>query len=83
MTIGWWIGNAAGIAIVVPLLVWLAGRLIRTSREIGRYAADIAEQSTQLAANLEPASALLGTRNLVGEVADSAGRYVAAFDASA
>lgn len=80
MTIGWWVGNALGIAVVVPLLVWLASRLVRTTREIERYGRDIRDHSAGVADNLASASALADTQALVGEVADRAGRYVTALD---
>lgn len=74
--VGWWVGNALGVAVVVPLLLTLAVRLIRVAREADRYADDILGHGVGLAGTLDPLPALADTRRLVGDVAANASAYV-------
>lgn len=80
MTFVWWAANLVALLVIVPLLVWLASRLIIVSREIDRYGRDISDHSGGIADNLAPAAALVDTRDLVGEVATHAGGYVSALE---
>lgn len=76
----WWIANIVGLLVVVPLVVVLANRVIRQALEAARYAQDILDHGLLVAGNLDPVPALVDTREHVGGVAASAGRYVAALD---
>jgi hypothetical protein len=74
----WWIGNIIALVVVVPLVVFLASRVIRLGLEIRRYAADIREHGSLLDGNLEPVPALLETRDLAGRTRAAAVDYVEA-----
>lgn len=74
----WWIGNALVLLVVVPLVVYLAHRVIILALEAQRYAEDILEHGVLLAGNLDPLPALAETRDLVEQVGGSAARYVGA-----
>ncbi len=72
----WWIANAVGLLVVIPLVIVLANKLIRVLLEIRRHADDILTHGVLLTANLEPVPALLETRDLVGVATGHAVRYV-------
>jgi hypothetical protein len=74
----WWIGNAVLVFVVIPLVLYLAKKVISQILEIRRYADDILEHGAGIDKNLEPAPALLETRQHVGEVKDAAVRYLGA-----
>ena len=76
----WWVANVVALVVVIPLVVILANRVIRTALEINRYADDILDHGVVLAANLEPVPALLETRALVGQAKGNAVEYVTALD---
>lgn len=76
----WWVANVVALVVVIPLVVILANRVIRTALEINRYADDILDHGVLLAANLEPVPALLETRALVGQAKGHAVDYVTALD---
>lgn len=80
MMVGWWIGNAVGVVVVVPLVLFLMARVMRPAREIARYAGDILEHGVGLAGNLDPLPALGRTRELVAEVTQQAVGYVGALE---
>lgn len=79
----WWIGNAILVLAVIPLVLYVAKRIIRRILEIRRYGADIAEHGAAIDRNLEPASALVETRERVGDVRSAATRYLGALDDAA
>jgi hypothetical protein len=72
----WWIGNAVLLLAVVPLVVFLAHRIIRTGNEITEYADDILVHGLAVADNLEHVPALLDTKDLVRTATGHAVRYV-------
>lgn len=76
--VGWWIGNALGVVVLVPVVVLLANRVIRPAREAARYSADILTHGVGITAALEPVPALLETERLVLRVRDSAVGYLTA-----
>ncbi|MHB2023151.1 MAG: hypothetical protein ACYCO3_07470 [Mycobacteriales bacterium] len=76
--VGWWIGNALGVAVLVPVVVFLANRVLRPAREATRYSADILEHGVGITAALEPVPALIQTGELVVRVRDSAVNYLGA-----
>lgn len=72
----WWIGNAAALFLVVPLVVMLANRVIRGAQEVNRYADDILAHGVGITEQLVPVPALVQTQALVRDVAAGAGGYV-------
>lgn len=76
----WWIGNALGLLVVIPLVILLANRVIRWALESARYADDILVHGVALAGNLDPVPALADTREGTRAVAGNAVRYVNALD---
>lgn len=76
----WWLGNVVALLVVVPLVLFLANRIMREGREINAYADDILVHGVGLAANLVPVPALLETADLVGVAKGHAVRYVVALD---
>lgn len=74
----WWIANIIGLAVVIPLVILVANRVIREAQEAARYADDILEHGLGLAGNLDPLPALADTREQAGRVSAGASRYVAA-----
>lgn len=73
-----WTMSALGLLVVAPLVVALASYVIRPARECQRYADDILAHGVGITAAVEPVSALLTTRTLVGEVTQNAVAYVTA-----
>jgi hypothetical protein len=76
----WWVGNAVLLLVVIPLVVFLANRVVRPAIEIRRYATDILEHGVLLTGNLDPVPALIDTRRMVGEVKAGVVRYGGALD---
>lgn len=76
----WWVANAVGLLVVIPLVVVLANRVIRPALEIRRYAEDILEHGVLLSGNLDPVPALADTGELVGRAKDRAVAYVTALN---
>ena len=76
--VGWWIGNALGVLVLVPVVILLANRVIRPAREAARYSEDILVHGVGITSNLVPVPALLETRSLVGVALEKAAAYVSA-----
>lgn len=76
----WWLANAVLLLVVVPLVLFLANRIMREGAEINAYADDILEHGVNLSANLVPVPALVDTAGLVGVAKGHAVRYVVALD---
>lgn len=74
----WWIGNAALLFVVTPLVLLLANRVIRPAVEVQRYADDILEHGVLLTENLEPVPAVADTRELVAATKSLSVAYVGA-----
>lgn len=74
----WWIGNAALLLLVTPLVLLLANRVIRPAVEVQRYADDILEHGVLLTENLEPVPAIADTRDLVAAARKLSVAYVGA-----
>lgn len=74
----WWLGLVVFFVLVVPVVIFLAARIVADLRKIRAYAADILEHGVGLAANLDPVPELATTRDLVRQVAAGIGRYAAA-----
>lgn len=80
MMVLWWLGNLVLLAVVVPLVLFLANRIMRDGGEIVLYAGDILEHGVGLSENLVPVPALAETGELVGVAKGHAVRYVTALD---
>lgn len=76
----WWIGNAVLLVVVIPLVIFLANRVVRPAVEIRRYADDILDFGVQITGNLDPIPALVTTREYIGETLAGVARYGAALD---
>lgn len=76
----WWLANVVALLVVVPLVLFLANRIMREGAEINAYADDILQHGVGLSANLVPVPALAETAQLVGVAKGHAVRYVAALD---
>jgi hypothetical protein len=75
-----WIANLLVLLVVVPLVLLLAGRVLRLLHEAQRYAADIRTHTTGLTGALEPVPELADTRDRVAVVKEHAAGYVAALE---
>jgi hypothetical protein len=75
----WWIGNVI-LLVAVLAAALLAHRVIVQALEIRRYAEDILVHGVGLAGTLDPVPALAQTNDLVAQVTDRAGAYVAALE---
>ncbi|MEO7555529.1 MAG: hypothetical protein ABIV94_02850 [Acidimicrobiales bacterium] len=74
----WWIGNALLAFVVVPLVVYLANRLIRLTLEIKHYADDVLIHGVALTGTLDAVPKLVKTKELTGAASQLVGRYGAA-----
>lgn len=76
----WWTVSAVGLLVVIPLVLVLAARLMRTAWEIRRYAEDIRSHALGLSEQLGAVPELARTRELAAQVQGAAVSYVAALD---
>lgn len=76
----WWIANAIGLLVVIPLVVFLANRVIAQAMEIRRYSDEILEHGVRLTGTLDPLPALADTRELTAQATGNAVRYVNALN---
>ena len=74
----WWIGNALILVVVVPLVIFLANRVIRPAVEIQRASDDILEHGVILTEHLVPVPALVETDASITTSTGEAVRYVTA-----
>ena len=74
----WWIGNALILVVVVPLVIFLANRVIRPAVEIQRASDDILEHGVILTEHLVPVPALVETDASITTITGEAVRYVTA-----
>ena len=76
----WWIGILGLYLAAIPLILFLAHRLLSHVREIKKYADDVLEHGLGITANLEPVPALADTRDLVKRVGGGLMYYAGAVD---
>lgn len=74
----WWIGNAALFFVVIPLVLFLANRVLRPVMEIKAYADDVLEHGVGLTGTLDAVPKLVDTRQLAAVARERVGRYGAA-----
>ncbi len=77
----WWIADIVGLVVVVPLVIYLANRLIREGIASKRYAEGILTHGVGITGNLEPVPALADTAALSAQVKSDAVAYVTALNA--
>lgn len=76
----WWIGNAALLFVIVPLVVYIANRVVRPATEIKLYAANILAHGVAVTGNLDAVPAVIDTRDMVVAAKEGVVRYEAALD---
>lgn len=74
----WWIGNAIFILVVIPVVVVLLQRLMRSTADIGKYVDTIEGQAGGIVVAVDDVKALIPTRDAVKRVAAGLTRYVQA-----
>ena len=74
----WWIANIVGLVVVIPLVIWLANKLIRQAYAAKRYAEEILVHGVGITGNLDPVPALAETAQLSADVQVNAVAYVTA-----
>ena len=76
----WWIGNAVLFFVVIPLVLFLANRVLRPIKEIGAYAADVLEHGVGLTGTLDAVPKLVETKQLTATARKAVGEYGAAVE---
>ncbi len=76
----WWIANVVALVAVVPLVIFLANRVIASALEIARYADEILEHGVKLTGTLDALPALAETRELSEQLKGNAVRYLTALE---
>lgn len=76
----WWAANVVALVVVIPLVIYLANRVIMPALEIARYADEILVHGVKLTGTLDPVPALADTRELSEQVKANAVRYVTALE---
>ncbi len=77
----WWIGNAVLFFVVIPVVIFLANRVLRPVREIKAYADDVLEHGVALTGTLDAVPKLAETRALTSAARQCVGQYGAALEA--
>lgn len=73
----WWVGIAVLYLVVIPLVAFLAHRLLRPIREIKRYSDDIRLGVSRVGSNVEAVTALTETREKLERLGPALGRSLA------
>lgn len=76
----WWIGNLVLLAVVVPVVLLFANRVLRPTMEINSYVSDVLEHGVGLTGTLDSVPKLNRTKELTSTARQAAGRYVAALE---
>ena len=76
----WWIGIVALFFAIIPVVLYLAHRVLSRGMEVKRYADDTLDQTVQVTHNLEPIPALVETQDLVKQVGAGLTGYVQSID---
>lgn len=74
----WWIGNAVFILVVIPVVLVLLQRLMRSVLDVGKRVDTIHNQAEGLVIAVDDVKALIPTRDAVKEVGTGLTRYVQA-----
>jgi hypothetical protein len=76
----WWIGNAIFLFVVIPVVVVLLGRLVRSAVGVGRHVDTVHDQAGGIVVAVDDVKALIPTRDAVKRVGAGLTRYVKAVD---
>ena len=76
----WWIGNAIFILVVIPVVVVLLQRLMRSVLDIDKHIDTIHDQARGIVIAVDDVKALIPTRDAVKGVGAGLTRYVKAVD---
>lgn len=76
----WWIGNAIFILVVIPVVVVLLQRLVRSVLDVGKHIDNIHDQAGGIVIAVDDVKALIPTRDAVRRVGAGLTRYVKAVD---
>ena len=76
----WWIGNAIFFFVVIPVVVVLLQRLMRSVLDVGKYIDTIDDQAGGIVVAVDDVKALIPTRDAVKRVGSGLTRYVQAVD---
>lgn len=76
----WWVGNAIFILVVIPVVVVLLQRLMRSALDIGKRINAIHDQAGGIVIALDDVKQLVPTRDAVKRVGAGLTRYVKAVD---
>ena len=77
----WWIGNAVLFVVVIPVVVFLANKVLRPVKEIKAYADDVLEHGVGLTGALDAIPKLAETRALTATARQTVTEYGAAVEA--
>ena len=76
----WWIGNALFLLVVVPVVVVLLQRLMRSAVDVGKQVDTIHGQAGGIVIAVDDVKALIPTGDAVKRVGAGLTRYVKAVD---
>jgi hypothetical protein len=76
----WWIGNALFLFVVVPVVVVLLQRLVRSAVNVEKHVDAIHGQAGGIVIAVDDVKALIPTRDAVKRVGAGLTRYVKAVD---
>lgn len=74
----WWIGNAIFILVIIPVVVVLLQRLMRSVLDVGKHVNTIHGQAEGIVIAVDDVQALIPTRDAVKRVGTGLTRYVQA-----
>ena len=74
----WWIGNAVFILVVIPVVLVLLQRLMRSVLDVGKRIDTIHNQAAGIVIAVDDVKALIPTRDAVKQVGAGLTRYVQA-----
>lgn len=72
----WWIGNAIFILVIIPVVVVLLQRLMRSVLDVGKHIDTIHGQAAGIVIAVDDVKALIPTRDAVKRVGTGLTRYV-------
>lgn len=74
----WWIGNAIFILVIIPVVVVLLQRLMKSVLDVGKHVNTIHGQAEGIVIAVDDVKALIPTRDAVKRVGTGLTRYVQA-----
>ncbi len=78
--IGWYIGEALTLLLVVPVVVTLLIRLLKPVKDIKAYVDDVLEHGVLLTGTIDAVPKLVETKALTAVAVEGVGRYGAALE---